>query len=65
MKNHVTMMDLARFLAVFSVYMRETEENDRCDVNPFLKYPPLLPDSEVLVFPSRFQRISVNERPKR
>ena len=61
MKNHVTVKDLAQS----HFYTRETEENDRCNVTPFSKYPPLFSDSEGLVFPSRFHRISVNERPKR
>ena len=60
MKNHVT----CRFRSVFSVYKRETEENDRCNVTPFSKYPPLSPDSVVFYFPARFYRISVNERAK-
>ena len=34
------------------------------NVMPFSKYPPLFPDSEVLVFLSHFHRISVNEWPK-
>ena len=65
MKNHVTVMDLAQFRTVISVYTRETKENNWCNVMPFSKYPPLFPDSVVLVFPSHFHQISVNEQPKR
>ena len=64
MQDEVNIACQIRILPVSNHFSCLQEENERCDVVPFLKYMLLLPDLKAVVFIARFHQNTINEQLK-
>ena len=64
MQDEVKIACQIRILLASNRFSCLQEENERCDVVPFLKYMLLLPDLKAVIFIACFRQITINKQPK-